>query len=168
MKLVNANMTVVEFDVVPLVAVTVTESDSILDELQARLVVEVVPKVKLFGVKPQVMLPDGVNAKVPDPVNPLILVTVMVEDPVVPAGTETVVGLASIPIAGAPATVIEILAVVLVMRLFVPPAAVIVAVNVVALVGVAENPQVVVVVPPAASAGEAGAQVIRSPAGEDV
>ena len=97
-----------------------------------------------------------------------MLVTVIVEDPGVPAGTETLVGLASIPIAGAPATVIEILAVVLVMRLFVPPAAVMVAVKVVVLEGVAENPQVVVVVPPAVNAGEAGAQVIWSPVGEDV
>jgi len=127
----NVKVTVVELVVAPLVAVTVSTSTSPTVSVHVRVEVPLVPSVTLVGLSVQVELPVEATVSATVPVNPPRAVTVIVEvPPVVPAFAVTVVGLAlmSIPGATAAVNVADIVAVLFVIRLFVPPVPVIVRV----------------------------------------
>jgi len=127
----NVKVTVVELVVAPLVAVTVSVSTSPTLSVHVRVDVPLVPKVTLVGLSVQVELPVAATVSATVPVNPPRDATVIVEvPPVEPAFAVTVVGLALRLMPGVTGTVkvADMVAVLLVMRLLVPPTPVIVAV----------------------------------------
>ena len=89
-------MTVVECDRDPLVPVTVTVKVPLAEGVHER--VEVPEPVTLVGVRVQVMPVDGlvVAVRLTTPAKPLTAVMVIVEVPVAPTLTVTLVGLAVI------------------------------------------------------------------------
>jgi hypothetical protein len=165
-------VTLVEFVVVPLVAVTVATLFTAVVEVQVNVEVPLVPRITLVGfrVHDAPLVAATVRATVPE--NPPRDATVTVEElPGEPTFAVTLVGLALrlIP-GGGPATVIvtEMGPVEFVMRLFVPPIPVIATEKVVVVVTVPDKVHVVVPVPAATRVTEVGLQVAVTPVGLEV
>jgi hypothetical protein len=96
---VTANATVVEWEIDPLVPVTVTVNEPVAEPVQERVEVPelvVVVSETLAGLRVQVKPVDGeiVSVRATVPAKPLSPVTVMVEVPAFPTITLTLVGLA--------------------------------------------------------------------------